>query len=71
MFEDAIFVCISVTVFLIGTTKVKVRRTLFKWVLQMFFQSIFRFNWGQGVQVHKSDKSKTWFDLSQRSGWTT
>ena len=40
MFEDAIFVCISVTVFLIGTTKVKVRRTLFKWVLQMFFQSI-------------------------------
>ena len=29
MFEDAIFVFVSVTVFLIGTTKVKVRRTLF------------------------------------------
>ena len=30
MFEDAIFVFISVTVFLIGTTKVKVRRTQVK-----------------------------------------
>ena len=62
MFEDAVFVFVSVTVFLMGTTKGKVRRTLFKLT---FFQSIFR---GQGVQVHKSAKSKTWFDLSQRSG---
>ena len=35
MFEDAVFVFVSVTVFLMGTTKGKVRRTLFK---LMFFQ---------------------------------